>query len=80
MLEPLVLGIARCPYSKNGHRRGDEYCCQPSQAFFCAFRGKLDFAIKPRTRFFPLQTRFFPMKLDFPAILRKFYITKYNLK
>ena len=42
---------------------------KPWQAFFCAFRGKLDFAKKPKTRFFPLETRFFPMKLDFPAIL-----------
>ena len=30
--------------------------------FFCAFRGKLDFAKKPKTRFFPL-------KLDFIAFL-----------
>ena len=46
---------------------------------FCAFRGKLDFAKKAKTRFFPLETRFFPMKLDFPAFLRKFYVTKFNL-
>ena len=39
---------------------------------FCAFWGKL---VLPKNG----ETRFFTMKLEFPAILSKFYITKYNL-
>ena len=35
------------------------------QAFFCAFRGKLDFAKKPKTRFSPLKLDFFPHETRF---------------
>ena len=46
--------------------------------FLCVLR-ETRFARKWRNSIFYHETRFFPRKLEFPAILRKFYITKYNL-
>jgi len=45
-------------------------CLLPSQAFFCAFWGKLDFTKKLKTRFFPLKLDFFP---PWNSIFRPFY-------
>ena len=74
------MGVAEDPGTfPLGNAVGYTKACSNQAGFFCAFRGKLDFAKKPQTRFFPLRLDFFPIKLDFPAILSKFYITKYNL-
>ena len=46
--------------------------------FFVRFEGNSILPKKPQLDF-SLETRFSPMKLDFPAFLCKFYVTKFNL-
>ena len=60
------MGVAEDPGTfPLGNAVGYSKACSNQAGFFCAFRGKLDFARKPETRFFPLETRFFSLETGF---------------